>query len=123
MRVRQSMIKPSTYKPLMQTGGLYQYVTRAHTLVLGLGAGLVLSSCVATPSKEQYVDQQEEMVAQVEAINFELAVHRTVWRDLYASIEALRGLQGAERRTAEDNITRVIALMGTETAGAVTVNF
>lgn len=116
------MIKPSTCKPLMQTGHLYQYVTRAHTLVLGLGAGLVLSSCVATPSKEQYV-KQEELVAQVEAINFELAVHRTVWRDLYASIGALRGLQGAERRAAEDDITRVIALMGAESDGAVAVNF
>jgi hypothetical protein len=77
---------------------------------------------VATPSKEQYV-KQEEMVAQVEAVRFELAVHRAVWADLYRSVEALHGLQGAERRTAEDNITRVIALMGTETAGAVAVNF
>lgn len=116
------MAKPDTRRPVMQTGGLYRYVTRAHALVLGVGGGLVLGACVATPSKEQYV-KQEELVAQVEAINFELAVHRTVWRDLYASIEALRGLQGAERRTAEDNITRVIALMGTETAGAVAVNF
>ena len=116
------MAKPDTRRPVMQTGGLYRYVTRAHTLVLGLGAGLVLSSCVATPSKEQYV-KQEEMVAQVEAVRFELAVHRAVWADLYRSVEALHGLQGAERRTAEDNITRVIALMGTETAGAVAVNF
>lgn len=118
------MVKPAKYKPLLQTGGLYQYVTRAHTLVLGLGAGLVLSSCVATHSKEQYVNkQQEELVRHVEAIGFELAVHRAVWRDLYASVEALRGLQGAERRAAEDDITRVIALMGPEATAAVAVNF
>lgn len=118
------MVKPTTYRPLLQIGGLYQYVTRAHALVLGLGAGLVLSSCVAQPSKEQYVNkQQEELAKHVEAMGFELAVHRAVWRDLYASVEALKGLQGAERRTAEDNITRVIALMGPEVTGAVAVNF
>lgn len=116
------MAKPDTRKPLMQTGGLYRYVTRAHALVLGVGGGLVLGACVATPSEEQYV-KQEEMVAQVEAVRFELAVHRAVWADLYRSVEALHGLEGAERRAAEDDITRVIALMGTETAGAVAVNF
>ena len=117
------MVKPTTRKPLLQTGDVYRYVTRAHALVLGLGAGLVLSFCVAQPSKEQYVKKQEELANRVEAMGFELAVHRAVWRDLYASVEALKGLQGAERRTAEDNITRVIALMGPEVTGAVAVNF
>lgn len=119
------MNAPNTRKALLQTEGPYQYVSRAHALVLGLGGGLMLSSCVAIPSKEHYdVDNnQEQMLAQVEAIQFELAVHRTVWRDLYAQVQALKGLQGAERCQAEDNITRVIALMAPESHGAVAVNF